>query len=143
VPLPDPVPGPVLHYSYLWHDQHRRGMEEGVKDRPCVVVLAVEEEGCDTIVTVAPITHTPPRLPFEAVELPPTTKRRLGLDDRGSWVVTTELNRFPWPGPDLRPLPGFTDHRYAYGVLPPGLFRQVKEAIAARAATQRLRLTPR
>ena len=37
--LPRPVPGLVVRYSYLWLDEHRRGREEGVKDRPCAIVL--------------------------------------------------------------------------------------------------------
>lgn len=53
MPLPDPFPGLVLHYSYLWHDQPRRGLEERSKDRPRVVVLAVSREDGNTLVTVA------------------------------------------------------------------------------------------
>ncbi len=83
MPVPDPVPGLVLHYAYLWHDQHRRGLEEGSKYRPCVVVSAAVQED-DTVVTVVPMTHSPPRVAGEAVEIPQTTKRRLGLDDRRS-----------------------------------------------------------
>ena len=26
----------LLSYSYLWADEHRRGAEEGVKNRPCL-----------------------------------------------------------------------------------------------------------
>jgi hypothetical protein len=141
VPLPAPFPGLVLHYSYLWHDQHRKGLEEGTKDRPCVVVLAVTSEDGDTVVTVAPVTHTPLRLPVEAVEIPAATKSRLGLDDGRSWIVVTEVNRFRWPGHDLRPVPG--SGRYDYGILPPGLFRQVREGIAAWVRSQKLRATPR
>jgi hypothetical protein len=39
------------------------------------------------MVTVLPISHTPPADPELAVELPAATKRRLGLDDERSWVV--------------------------------------------------------
>jgi hypothetical protein len=38
MPLPDPKPGLVIHYSYLWAHEHARGHEEGVKDRPAVIV---------------------------------------------------------------------------------------------------------
>jgi len=125
VPLPNPFPGLVLHYSYLWHDEHRRGLEEGTKNRPCVVVLAVTSEDGDTVVTVAPITHTPPRIAGEAVEIPAATKDRLGLDEGRSWIVVNEINRFRWPGVDLLPVPG--KGGYEYGVLPPGLFRHGTE----------------
>jgi PemK-like, MazF-like toxin of type II toxin-antitoxin system len=141
VPLPEPFPGLVLHYSYLWHDQHRKGLEEGIKDRPCVVVLAVARDEGDTMVTVAPITHTPPRMPGEAVEIPAATKTRLGLDAGRSWIVVTEINRFRWPGADLRPVPG--KRCYEYGVLPPGLFRQVREGIGGWVRSRKLLVTPR
>jgi hypothetical protein len=31
VAFPEPVPGLVIRYSYLWAEEHRRGQEEGVK----------------------------------------------------------------------------------------------------------------
>ncbi len=141
MPLPDPFPGLVLHYSYLWHDQYQRGLEEGSKDRPCVVVLAVTREDGDTVVTVAPVTHTPPRMAGEGVEIPAATKMRLGLDEGRSWIVVTGINRFRWPGVDLLPVPG--KGGYDYGVLPPGLFRQVRDGIASWVRLRKLRTTPR
>jgi hypothetical protein len=80
VSLPVPHPSRVIHYAYLWHDEHVRGQEEGVKDRPCVIVLAKHIVGENTMITVAPITHTPPLKPEKAVEIPLPTKQRLGLD---------------------------------------------------------------
>jgi hypothetical protein len=141
VPLPDPFPGLVLHYSYLWHDQHRRGLEEGAKNRPCVVVLAVTSEEGETVVTVVPVTHAPPRTPGEGVEIPAATKTRLGLDEGRSWIIVNEINRFRWPGVDLLPVPGRGS--YDYGVLPPGLFRQVRDGIAGWVRLRKLRTTPR
>ncbi len=44
MPIPNPEPGLVISYAYLWHDEHRAGREEGQKDRPSVIVLAVERE---------------------------------------------------------------------------------------------------
>ena len=104
MPLPAPVPGLVIRYSYLWASEYRRGQEEGTKDRPCAVVLATTDDSGQKIVTVLPISHALPTDPGLAVEIPPATKRRLTLDDERSWVVLTEANRFAWPGPDLRPL---------------------------------------
>ena len=40
--VPVPVRGLVISYAYLWKTEHRWGREDGLKDRPCVVVLAVE-----------------------------------------------------------------------------------------------------
>lgn len=129
MPLPDPVPGLVVSYAYLWRDQQDQGHEEGVKDRPCVVVLAVNQEDGERVVTVAPITHAPPRYPKDAVELPTATKRRLGLDDARSWIVATEMNRFLWPGPDLRPIPR-RPGVFAYGSLPRQLMLQLRDRVA-------------
>jgi hypothetical protein len=61
------------------------------------------EEG-DIVVTVAAITHSLPARPQDASELPMDVKRRLRLDAQRSWVVCSELDRFVWPGPDLRPI---------------------------------------
>ncbi len=88
------------------------------KDRPCVVVVAVTRDDGDTEVTVAPVTHRPPRVPGEGVEIPAATKMRLGLDEGRSWIIVTEINRFHWPGVDLLPVPGRGG--YDHGVLPPG-----------------------
>jgi hypothetical protein len=116
----------VIRYSYLWLSEHREGREEGVKDRPCAVVLALVEADGDTRVTVLPITHSPPTDLSSAIELPPETKRRLGLDADRSWIVVNEGNEFVWPGPDLRPRPGADLSTVAYGFLPPRLFATVR-----------------
>ncbi len=125
MPIPDPQLGLVLSYSYLWHHEHRAGREEGVKNRPCVIVFAVlHPDGVNTIVRVAPVTHSPPDNPAAAFELPASVKRHLGLDVQRSWVILDEVNEFGWPGFDLHPVPRAPD-RFAYGFLPPRLFEQL------------------
>jgi hypothetical protein len=95
VPIPNPEPGLVIAYSYLWHHEHRAGREEGQRDRPSVIVLAVEREADGAIiVTVLPITHSPQTDPASAVEIPLPVKRHLGLDDDRSWIVVAEGNEF-------------------------------------------------
>lgn len=143
MPLPDPHPGLVIAYAYLWHREFLRGQEEGTKARPCAVVLAVEGEQGETVVTVVPVTHARPSDIDDAVELPPPTKRRLGLDDERSWVVVSEVNRFIWPGPDLRPVSKQEAGQFAYGTLPPSLFETIKKQLLKRAARQRLAAVPR
>jgi mRNA-degrading endonuclease toxin of MazEF toxin-antitoxin module len=96
VSLPKPVPGLVIRYAFLWSHDAERGLAEG-KDRPSVVVLATRQAGDQTIVTVAPITHSMPGDPDMGVEIPASTKARLGLDDDRSWVIVNEVNRFVWP----------------------------------------------
>ena len=128
--IPAPEAGLVIAYSYLWRREHAVGQDEGRKDRPGVIVLAVERHGDRVpVVTVLPITHAAPTDPRTAVEIPQAVKRHLGLDDLRSWVVVDEGNEFAWPGYDLR-----TDQRsgeYAYGFLPPRFFRTIVEAFIA------------
>jgi hypothetical protein len=125
MPLPRPESGLVICYAYLWHAELQVGHEEGLKDRPCVIVLAPEGNNDEIVVTVLPITHRPPSVAAAAIEIPQSTKTRLGLDGERSWVVLTEMNRFPWPGPDLRPISRTQPDRFAYGLLPPAFFDQI------------------
>jgi hypothetical protein len=142
MPIPNPEPGLVISYAYLWHHEHEAGREEGQKDRPTVIVLAVEREADGaTIVTVLPITHSQPRDPSSAVEIPLRVKRHLGLDNDRSWIVVDEGNEFLWPGYDLRRLPG--GDRYDYGFLPPRFFNQVLAAFGAYYEAGKRRVTPR
>ena len=128
MPIPNPEPGLVISYAYLWHHEHEAGREEGLKDRLSVIVVAIEREADDaTIVTVLPITHSPPADQNSAVEIPLPVKRHLGFDDERSWIVVSEGNEFRWPGYDLRKI-GRTD-RYDYGFLPPRFFNQVLDAL--------------
>ena len=142
MPLPTPEPGLVIGYAYLWRHEVLRGYGEGVKDRPCVIVLSVRNVGGQTVVSVAPITHSRPDGVELAVEIPLETKRRLGLDGARSWIVAGELNQFVWPGVDLRP-EGRGGHNYAYGRLPATLYRQVRERVLALAKAGRVRITGR
>lgn len=143
MPLPIAEAGLVICYAYLWHSDRRRGREERTKDRPCAIVLAAENKRGEMVVTVAPVTHAPPETADEAVEIPSATKRRLGLDDSRSWVVVSEVNRFVWPGSDLRPISRGEADRFDYGFLPPSLFRRIQERLAACAKAQRLKAVHR
>ena len=125
--FPSPQPGLVIRYAYLWAAEFDRGLEEGSKDRPCAILLAVKNEDGGQIVTVLPITHGQPQNPDHAIEIPMATKRRLGLDEERSWIVLTESNRFIWPGPDLRPARSGDDQSIVYGLLPATLYEQIKQ----------------
>ena len=143
MPIPSPEPGLVISYAYLWRHEHEHGQDEGRKNRPSVIVLAVEHGANDaTEVTVLPITHAPPADEAGVVEIPPAIKRHLGLDDQRSWVVVVEGNRFDWPGYDLRKAPGKGD-RYDYGFLPPVFFEKIIKAFSAWHATHAPILIPR
>ena len=130
--LPVPKPGLVIRYAYLWESEARQGREEGTKDRPCAVVLVVLREGGHPIVRVLPVTHTLPGNSADALEIPAATKDRLGLDSERSWVVLSEANDFIWPGPDLRAVPSRNPSAVAYGFLPPGFMRVLRERLQDR-----------
>ena len=121
----------VLSYSYLWRAEYENGRIEGVKDRPVAIVLARRDLGNFEVAYAAPITHSSP-LPAKNDRIPVTleVKQRLGLDDLPSWIMTTELNVFVWPGPDLRPIAA-TDGNSSclYGYLSRGLFAKLQAGI--------------
>jgi hypothetical protein len=129
VSLPRPQAGLVISYAYLWAREHDRGKEEGVKDRPCAIVAARQVTEGREVVTVVPITHSPPSDPSEAIEIPPALKAHLGMDAARSWVVVTETNDFLWPGPDIRARPGSKPLRFDYGMLPPRFFAHVRDRL--------------
>jgi len=132
VAFPQPLPGLVIRYSYLWHSEHLEGHEEGQKDRPCAIIASIRVDAAgDTRVLVLPVTHTAPTHAGVAVEIPTAVKRRLGLDSARSWIVLSEWNEFIWPGPDLRPMQGAQGPSIAYGMLPPGLFASVRDQFVA------------
>lgn len=134
MPLPEPQNGLVISYAYLWRHEQEAGQVEGSKVRPCAIVLvtAAGATGGQTVLVV-PVTHSLPADTAQAVELPPRVKQHLRLDDAPSWVVCSEVNMFLWPGYDLRPVPGTPDV-YAYGLLPPRLYRQIVDKVLSLRA---------
>ena len=131
---PAPQPGLVICYSYLWRREAEAGQEEGRKDWPCAIILAVAGQGDGARVIVVPVTHSEPTPPDEGIEIPLATKTRLGLDSGRSWIIVSEANDFRWPGPDLRFVPTRGQQpTVAYGFLPPRLFRAVRDRFVARA----------
>jgi hypothetical protein len=124
----------------LWAREADTGQEEGLKDRPVVVVLAKIVEDEKTQLLVAPVTHSKPD-GGEGVAIPPAIKRHIGLDSEQSWIVTTELNRFIWPGPDIRPAKGAETP--LYGAIPAKLFDDVKQQISRNAGQRQMSVTKR
>jgi hypothetical protein len=142
MPLPTPEPGLVLCYEFLWSREHQEGREQGEKKRPAVIVLRTRTEAGQISITVAPITHSPPRTQTHAIEIPPKVKRHLGLDSKQSWVIYDELNEFIWPGLDLYPVPGGRSGQFDYGFLPPALFDRIIKSILELDARMK-RIVPR
>jgi hypothetical protein len=127
VAFPQPVPGLVIRYAYLWRADFLKGQEEGVNDRPCAVILVTHTSEGEPIVTVLPVTHSPPRDPALAIEIPAETKRRLRLDAERSWIMLDEANQFAWPGPDLRPANPGEAESVVYGLLPRAFYLKMRE----------------
>lgn len=90
---------------------------------------------------VAPITHVAPERSDFGIEIPPRVKRHLGLDEAQSWVILTEVNRFIWPGPDVRLAPG--QQLPLYGALPAQLFIRIRDGISRHATLSRTAIVKR
>jgi hypothetical protein len=131
VPLPrTPFPGLVVRFSFLWSNERDTGRTEGRKDRPCVVVVAVRNDGDARVrVRVVPITHQP-KDAERGIIVPSKVKRHLGLDEDASWISLEEANEFHWPGVDLRPVSRARPGVWSYGVLPRELFVELQKRLA-------------
>jgi len=141
VTIPIPKPGLVIRYSFLWITDHDRGAVEGMKDRPCAIVVATPRDRNGHIQTiVAPITHSAPQDDNASIEIPVVICKNLGFDAARHWLRLDELNRFLWPGYDLRPR---SDGRYDYGMLPPGLFDELRRGIVELQRIRKGRIIPR
>lgn len=133
--LPEPTPGLVIRYDYLWSRDAAASRDQG-KERPACLVAASDSTMRPRFVVILPITHTPPAGDTEGVEMPPRVRQALGLDDAPCWVVVSEYNVDEWPNGGLAPLPG-RPGVFAYGFIPPRLFAQVKERFLALSARRR------
>lgn len=105
-------------------------------------MVTKNDEG-DTVVTVLPVTHTPPFDPGLAVGIPRQIKQRLGLDDERSWIVLSEANRFLWPGPNLRMARAGDPSSVVYDYLPAKFFETVRTRFIAAAKAQKAKLLKR
>ena len=124
MPLPEPRPGLIVRYDYLWSHEAVAGRDHG-KDRAACLVAASDSLARPRYVVLLPITHTPPSEGATGVEIPAKVKRAIGLDDAPSWVIVSEHNIDEWPNGGLSPAPGKSG-AFAYGFIPPGLFAQIK-----------------
>jgi len=121
----------VVRYSFLWRSEAKAGETEGRKDRPCVIVTAVQRIADGRFrVRVLPITHSPSE-PTRSVAVPLKVKRYLGLDADASWIVLDEVNEFIWPGVDLRPVSRAKPGVWTFGVLPSEMFDEIRSKLRA------------
>jgi len=140
--IPPLEAGLVINYRFLWSHDKNRGLEEGVKDRPCVVIAINKMENGNSKVLVLPITHTPPEKGMEEskVKIPSALKKHLGMDAADSWISITEVNKFTWVGPDYSPTPRGNSH---YGFIPSGLFGKIQDQFLAKVSRQLVKIINR
>ena len=126
--LPEPKPGLVIRYDYLWSNAAAAGRDHG-KDRPACLLAASDSTASPRFVVILPITHTPPAGETVGIEIPSRVRQAIGLDDAPCWVIASEHNVDEWPnGLDVIPgRPGV----FCYGFLPPRLFAQIKAKFLA------------
>jgi hypothetical protein len=126
VALPEPKPGLVIRYDYLWSEEARAGRDQG-KDRPACLVAATDAAIRPRFVVILPITHSAPSAPAVGIEIPPSVRAWIGLDEQPCWVIVSEHNVDEWPNAGLQPIPG-RPGTFAYGFIPPRLFTRIKDA---------------
>jgi hypothetical protein len=124
VAFPEPKPGLIVRYDYLWSREAAAGHDQG-KDRPTCLVAASDSMTKPRYVVLLPITHTPPHAETVGVEIPDKVKRSIGLDDAPSWVIVSEHNIDEWPNAGLSPVPS-KPGVFSYGFIPPGLFAEIR-----------------
>ncbi|MEO8668789.1 MAG: hypothetical protein ABI399_09750 [Bauldia sp.] len=122
--LPEPKPGLVIRYDYLWNREAARGREQG-KDRPACLVAASDSSTRPRFVVVLPITHAAPIGDTIGIPIPAPVRQALGLGDEPNWVIVSEHNVDERPNAGLQPLPG-RPGVFSYGFIPPRLFRLVR-----------------
>jgi hypothetical protein len=134
MPIPDPKPGLVVRYDYLWAREAASGRDGG-KERPSCLVAASDSAANPRFVVLLPITHSPPTGDAVGVAIPSKVRESIGLDDAPSWVIVSEHNVDEWPNAGLSPLPG-RPGVFSYGFLPPGLFAALKARFLELARTR-------
>ena len=138
--LPDPKPGLVIRYDYLWMHEAAAGRDQG-KTRPACLIAA-DPAVLPRYVVLLPITHTPPAGNTVGIEIPARVSQALGLDDGPNWVIVSEHNIDEWPNAGLSPLPGRPDV-FCYGFIPPGLFARIKTRFLELARSKKSRTVQR
>lgn len=137
-----PKAGMVINYGYLWARQEREGKKDGEKFRPSLI-LGVQEEQGRQMVYVSPITHTPPFYPEESLLVPNETGGRIGLDEKPKWLMLNEVNKFEWPGTDIRRVPYRRERSQFYGFVPQQFLEQARDKMREMIQASRFRMVAR
>jgi hypothetical protein len=128
--LPEPEPGLVFRYDYLWSREAKAGKQTS-KDRPACVAVSTDTEEGPRLAVILPITHSKPSGSTVGIEIPPKVRRHLGLDDQPCWIIVSEHNVDDWPNPGIAPLTS-EKRSYSYGFLPPIFFDVVQSEFLKR-----------
>lgn len=139
---PEPSPGLVIRYDFLWSREQAAGKQEGAKERPCVIVAAIiRKDNGETDVLLVPVTHSAPTQAGSAITLPGNVSRHLGLDDAQSYIVTDEANTVSWNDPGI--VPAHPGKAWAYGRVPKALFEQIRSSMLDHIRQHRLKSVQR
>lgn len=133
--FPEPKPGLILRYDYLWTHEAAAGRDQG-KDRPTCLVAATDSLARPRYVVLLPITHTPPSGDTVGIEIPAKVKEAIGLDIEPSWVIVSEHNIDEWPNRGLSPVP-CKPGEFSYGFIPPGLFAKIRASFLELARAKK------
>ncbi|WP_404479103.1 hypothetical protein [Novosphingobium sp. BL-52-GroH] len=121
-----PRRGEVINYVYLFAAEQAAGRDEGVKDRP-VIVIAADGKGY----IVLAVTTKGEINPSNAIPIPGDVGRAMGLPyPETSSVVVSEANSFDWMGFDVR---AHANGDYRYGMVTPGFFQKIVTEFLSRS----------
>ncbi len=133
--FPEPQPGLVVRYDYLWSHEAIAGRDQG-KDRPSCLVAASDSRASPRFVVILPITHFTPTGDADGIEIPSQVRAALGFDAESCSVIVSEHNVDEWPNGGLQPLPDRPDI-FSYGFIPPSLFARIKAGFLELAGRRR------
>ena len=133
--LPEPKPGLIIRYDYLWVEEAVAGRDQG-KDRPACLIATSDSSSRPRFVVILPITHSPPAGDTIGIQIPPRVRQAVGLDGEPCWVIVSEHNVDEWPNAGLQPVPGRPEV-FSYGFVPPRLFAEIKRRFLELARRNR------
>ncbi len=134
--LPEPRPGLVIGYDFLFREQADAGMENASKPHPAVIVIVDRRDARDRVSVVA-VSHSPPS-PGQArhhLKLAPAECAQMGLDADDHWINLRDINAFDWPGFDLARTTA-SGNGYVHGAMSKRTFIRLVEALKACAGRQ-------
>ena len=88
-PVPEPKPGLVVRYDYLWMREAVREQDQEKTHSACLIAASNSFERPQYVVLL-PITHTPPSGATAGIEIPAKIKQAIELDDAPGWVIVSE-----------------------------------------------------